>query len=191
MKLKMAKNSMFAVLLRSPWWISIVVSLLFALAARALLPEPYVPFGVMGGVPFLVIGAVAAFRQFRAPGEAEIARTLQSLADAPWRDFSVMLETAFRRQGFTIEKPSHEAADLQLTKAGRTTLVTARRWKASNHGVEPLRALVLAKTRQDASHCTYVSLAELGEKARRFATENQIDLLSGTTLVSLLRQSPR
>lgn len=182
---------MFAVLLRSPWWISIVVALLFALASRALLPEPYVLFGVMGGFPFLVIGAIAAFRQFRAPGEAEIARTLQALADMPWRDFSVLLEKALARQGFTIEKPSHAAADLQLTKAGRTTLVSARRWKATNHGVEPLRALVLAKTILDASHCTYVSLTDLGDKARRFATENKIELLCGATLVSLVRQRPQ
>ena len=56
----MSKNSLFAILLRAPWWISMAVVALLALAASALLPEPYVALGVMGGFPFLVIGSMAA-----------------------------------------------------------------------------------------------------------------------------------
>jgi restriction system protein len=40
MKLKMSKNSLFAILLRSPWWMSFGLVAAIALAARALLPEP-------------------------------------------------------------------------------------------------------------------------------------------------------
>ena len=82
MKLKMARNSLFAVLLRSPWWISFALVLLVALASRALLPEQYVLFGVMGGFPFLVIGGIAAYRQLRAPGDEEIAHSLRVLEAA-------------------------------------------------------------------------------------------------------------
>ena len=42
MKLKMSENSLFAILLRSPWWISMVLVAVFALASGALLPAPYV-----------------------------------------------------------------------------------------------------------------------------------------------------
>ena len=52
MKLKMAKNSLFAVLLRSPWWYSVLIVLGMAIAARALLPEPYVVVGIVGTAPF-------------------------------------------------------------------------------------------------------------------------------------------
>ena len=38
MKWKMSDKSLFALLLRSPWWISIAVFVGFALLARALLP---------------------------------------------------------------------------------------------------------------------------------------------------------
>ena len=60
MKLKMAKNSLFAVLLRSPWWYSLLVVVVLAFAARALLPEPYVVVGIMGTFPFVVIAAMSA-----------------------------------------------------------------------------------------------------------------------------------
>ena len=59
MRLKMAPNSLFAVLLRSSWWISVGIAVLFALAARALLPAEYWVFGALSGFPFLLIGLVA------------------------------------------------------------------------------------------------------------------------------------
>ena len=39
MKFKMAPNSLFAILLRSPWWISLAIAAVFAGASRALLSE--------------------------------------------------------------------------------------------------------------------------------------------------------
>ena len=66
MKWKMSDKSLFALLLRSPWWISIAVFAGFALLARALLPPAYVWAGLFGGLPFLVIGVIAA----RPPGRA-------------------------------------------------------------------------------------------------------------------------
>ncbi|MEN9329226.1 MAG: hypothetical protein RLZZ484_414, partial [Pseudomonadota bacterium] len=38
MKWKMSDRSLFAVLLRSPWWVSFVLAAALALAASALLP---------------------------------------------------------------------------------------------------------------------------------------------------------
>ena len=64
MKLKMSPNSLFAVLLRSPWWISLLVAgALFALA-RLFIPAAYAIFMPL---PFLVIATMAGWRQFRAP----------------------------------------------------------------------------------------------------------------------------
>ena len=187
MKFKMARNSLFAVLLRSPWWISFALVLVIALASSALLPKQYVPFGVMGGFPFLVIGTIAAYRQLRAPSETEVARTLESLGAMSWNDFARALERAYQGQGYTVSRLQGDGADLQLVKAGRTTLVSGKRWKAVNQGVEAVRALEQARTRLDASHGVYVSIAGLGDHARRFATQNQIEVLDGTALALLLR----
>ncbi len=185
-KLKMAKNSLFAILLRSPWWISFAVVAAFALASGALLPPKYVVFGLMGAIPFLVVGSIAAYRQLRAPSAQRVEQTLQRVAAMPWRDFQDTLEQAYRRQGFTVSRLDGHVADLQLTQGAQNTLVAGKRWKAGSHGVEPLRALDKARQAQDASHCVYISLTEPKDTTRRFAQQNAITLVYGAALVQLL-----
>jgi restriction system protein len=182
MKLKMAKNSLFAVLLRSPWWISIGLVAAIALAARALLPEPYVVFGVIGGFPFLVIGIIAAWRQLRAPSPARLAEALQAAGGMSWREFSSAVEQAFARQGYTVTRLSSPAADFKLDKGGRITLVSCKRWKAASHGLEPLRDLVAAQAAQGAQGSIYISLGSVTDNARRFAQTQGIVLLSENEL---------
>ena len=70
MKFKMAEKSLFAILLRSPWWISFVLAGAVGLLARALLPAQYAGIGMMGGLPFVVIGCIALWRQAQAPSAA-------------------------------------------------------------------------------------------------------------------------
>ena len=186
MKLKMAKNSLFAILLRSPWWISMAVVAVFALASGALLPPQYVVFGLMGAIPFLVVGCIAAYRQMRAPSEKVVEQTLTAAAAMSWREFSQTLEQAYRRLGYEVRPSKAAAADLELTRNAQTTLVSAKKWKAASHGIEPLRALSGARLGQDASHCIYVTLGELNDQTRRFAQQNTIELVNGAALVQLI-----
>ena len=60
MKLKMAPNSLFAVLLRSPWWASLGLAVALSLLLRALLPADYAVAGMLGTLPFALIAAIAA-----------------------------------------------------------------------------------------------------------------------------------
>jgi restriction system protein len=186
----MAKNSLFAILLRSPWWISFAVVAVFALASGALLPPQYVVFGLMGAIPFFVIGCVAAWRQMRAPSARTVEQTLERAATMPWRDFRDLLEQAYRNQGYTVTRLDGQAADLQLTQGAQTTLVAAKRWKAASHGVEPLRALDHARRTLDTSHAVYITLGELNDATRRFADKNTISLINGVALVQLLGRLP-
>lgn len=189
MKLKIAPNSLFAILLRSPWWISIALVLAISLASRALLPAQYVVFGIIGALPFLVIGAVAAYQQLQTPSTDQVSRTLQNAAAMSWHDFSNALEQAYVRQGYRVTRPGYPATDLLLTKSGRRTLVAAKRWKAGNHGVEPLQALSAARKAQDTSHCVYITLGDVSEKTQRFAAQNGVELLHGTALAQLLHRT--
>jgi len=186
MKLKMAKNSLFAILLRSPWWMSFGLVAAIALAARALLPEPYVVFGVIGGFPFLVIGIMAAWRQLRAPNPARLAEALQAAGGMSWRDFSDAIEQGFARQGYAVTRLKSPAADFQLDKGGRTTLVSCKRWKAASHGLEPLRDLLAAQTAQGAQGSIYISLGSVTDKARSFAQAQGIVLLPENELAQLI-----
>ena len=67
MKFKMAPNSGFAILLRSPWWVSFAIAAAIVLVCGALLPRDIAPFAAMGALPIAVIGCIAAWRQWRAP----------------------------------------------------------------------------------------------------------------------------
>ena len=186
MKLKMAKNSLFAVLLRSPWWVSLAVVGLFVMASIALLPPKYVAFGVMGSFPFLVIAVMAAWRQWRAPNPAKVAQALELAGAMSWKDFSKQVEQGFARQGYAVTRLSSGAADFQLTKAERTTLVSCKRWKAANQGVEALRELVACQQAQGADHSVFISLNPLTATAQKFAKAHGIVLMSDTALAELL-----
>ena len=189
MKFKMAEKSLFAMLLRSPWWISFALALAVSLVARALLPAPYADVGMMGGFPFAVIGCIALWRQARAPSAAAVEKTSGRVAAMSWRDFNAALQTAYQRQGYVVTGMSgatQGAADFQLRKDGASTLVCARRWKAANPGLEVLRELVALRQAQDVRHCSYISLAPLSAAAAKFAHEQQILVLTAIDLTPLL-----
>lgn len=184
--MRMNKNSLFAVLLRSPWWISIAVGAALFAAAQAMLPAAYAPYAIFTALPFLVIGAVAGWQQLRAPGAERIAATLESLRAQSWQTFSAALEEAFRRQGYGVARVEAAGADLELTRGGRTTVVGCKRWKAARAGVEPLRELYAARRAREAHECIYVAAGEVSDNARAFAVEHNIRLLEGAELAELL-----
>lgn len=182
----MNKNSLFAVLLRSPWWISIAVAAgIFALAKMAL-PEAYALYAIFTSLPFIVIGSYAGWQQLRAPSTARIADTLAALRAMSWDDFSSALEDAFRRDGFVVSRLGIPGADFELTKSGRISLVACKRWKVTRAGVEPLRELDAARNAREAQECIYVAAGEITDNARAFAVEKNIRLLHDAELAKLL-----
>lgn len=187
MKFKMAPNSLFAILLRSPWWISFALALAMAALAVALLPVPYRLVGTLGSIPFVVIGVMALVRQLRAPSAAQVQATTQALARMAWPDFARALEQAYVRDGFAVECLREGVADLVLQRGGQTTLVSARRWKAARQGEEGLLALHAAAQARDAGNCVFIALGEFSPNAKRFAPAHRIELLQQEALARLLR----
>jgi len=185
-KLKMSENSLFAILLRSSWWISIAIAAGLIALSRALLPSEYFLFGAFSAVPFIVIGAIAGWKQVRAPSPARIAGTLDTVRAMSWNDFANAIEAAFRADGFVVTRLQGEAADFEMLKDGRTVLLAGKRWKVARTGIEPLRELVAARQARDAQECLYVATGEITENARRFATENRIRIVSGPELAKLM-----
>ena len=186
MKFRMAEKSLFAILLRSPWWASFAIAAGIVLVVRVALPEPFSVGGMMAAIPFLGIGFVTAWRQLRAPSAARVAAALDGIESMSWRDFSSTLEDAFRRDGYAIKRLEGGAADFEMAKAGRTALVSCKRWKAASTGVLPLRELdALAKAR-DAHDGIYVAVGGITENARRYAAERKLRLLEGVELAQLM-----
>lgn len=188
MKFKMSEKSLFAVLLRSPWWISFVLVAVIALAAGALLPKEYAGVGMLGGFPFFVIGCMAMWRQRNLPSAAELEKGMGMLSSMGWRDFSALLETAFTRQGYAVTH-LNGAADMQLEKKGVLTVVSAKRWKAAALGVESLRELVAARDALEARNCVCITLGQVSAKANEYAEQNRITLISDADLVMLTAET--
>ncbi|HWI82485.1 restriction endonuclease [Ramlibacter sp.] len=189
MRLKMAQNSLFAVLLRSRWWISLLVAVAVVAAARALLPPQYWVFGAMGAFPFLVIAAIALVKQWRRPSERQTQQVVERVRAMAWREFAQLLEQAFARDGYQVQR-IEGAADLAVTRAGRTALVAARRWKAARHGEEGIAALHAQMRERDASGCTYIALGQLSANAQAFARAHGVQVMQAEGLAQLLRTLP-
>lgn len=183
----MAEKSLFAILLRSPWWISFAIAVGFGLASKALLPAQYFVFGALGGLPFAVIGVIAAWRQLSTPSTAHVEGTLAQLEALSWREFSAAVEQAFIREGYAVRRLDGAAADFVLVRAGHTTLLACKRWKAARLGIEPFQGLQAALGAHQADSALCIATGQVTDKARQFAAEHRIRVLQGTELAQLLK----
>jgi restriction system protein len=183
----MHENSLFAVLLRSPWWVSMLAAAATALVSRFALAKFDLPelYAIFTALPFFVIGCVAAWKQLRAPSTSQIAAGLDKLRGMSWEEFAAALEAAYRREGYDVKRVN-SAADFELEKAGRLTLVAAKRWKATRTGAEPLRELDALRQKREVREAVYVAAGEITENARAFATQANIRLLHDAELAALL-----
>lgn len=182
----MSENSLFAYLLRSPWWVSLAVAAALVLAARFVLPDEYVFYALSFAVPFVITAAMAAWKQRDVPSAARVESTLEAVTAMSWRDFSALVEQAYQRDGHLVTR-SDGAADFTLVKANRTVLLCAKRWKAASHGLEPLRELDAARRAQEANEAIYIATGKVSDNALRFAAEHRIKLMQGPELTRLLR----
>ena len=191
MKFKMSEKSLFAALLRAPWWVSFLVMLAVALVAGALLPDAYKTAGMLGAFPFLLIGVMAAWRQRNAISASRIQELLEQARGMGWRDFSVLVEEALRQQGFVVARLTDGPADFQIEKNGRVTLVSAKRWKAATVGAEHLRELLAARESRDAFSCTCMSLGTFSQAAIDLAQQSPMQLLGPANIAQLLHDGAK
>ena len=188
-KFKISENSLFAILMRSGWWISLAVALALLLIVWLVVPERYLVPASSLALPFLIIAAMTGWKQFQLPGTARVAATIEAVKAMSWREFSERVEQAYLREGYTVTRLAG-SADFRLSKMGKTTLVCGKRWKAASHGVEPLRELERRREAEDAHEALYVALDGVTDNAREFVTKRSVRLLEGRELTALLRLPP-
>jgi len=177
-----ASESLFTILSRQPWWLSVLVGALLFAALQLIFPA-LAPFVAL---PFLGIGAWLAWKQLRAGLPLNVPERLAKLRAMPWENFSLVVSEAYRRRGYTVEPSKSGAFDFLLSKDNRVTLVQCRRWKVNRVGEGPLRELNQAIEKQDAYNAVAIAAGEFSEKARAFAAATPITLVSGAELVKLV-----
>ena len=186
MKFKMHERSLFALLLRSPWWVSILIGAAIGLLVRLVVPEDYRMYGYPAIGPFVAIGLYALYKELRAPGGARVAAVHSAVLGMSWREFSALIEAAFTRDGFGVTRIDLPAADFEIIKAGRVALVSAKRWKAASHGIGPLEELAALRRSREAAETMYISAGGLTDNAQRFATTEGMRVVNGIDLAVLL-----
>lgn len=184
----MAKQSLFSILTRQPWWMSVAIAALLFAATRVFLPDIAAFFAAL---PFLAIAGYAAWIQLRAPSASSVAGMLGKLRAMPWENFSAVLAEAFRRDGYSVAEIADGAADFELRRNGRVTIVSCKRWKVGQTGIGPLRELHAAMQARDAHECIYVSAGDFTANARGFASANTVRLLNGAALGELVARVER
>jgi restriction system protein len=183
---KLPNNSLFAILLRSPWWVSLSIVLMLSLLGGFLSRENFVLFIIPAMIPFVGTGLWVGWKQWQLPSSAHVEATLVAIAAMPWREFSTLVAQAYQREGYQV-KPLDGAADFVAEKAGRKSLISCKRWKAASHGIDPLRELKAVRQAQLANEAVYVTLVELPKAAGAFAEEHGIVTLNGVALAQFLR----
>jgi restriction system protein len=186
LKFQLAKNSLFGILLRSPWWVSMLIAIVLGLVGAALLPERFRAVGAVSGFPFVVIAGISAWRRRHTPSAARIALTQQTTSAMAWLAFAALLEQAFRRDGFKVQPVKAEGADFELERKGRRMLVCARRWKSARVGLEPLRALQAAREAAEAPDALCIGLGTVSDNAAPFAAEHRIAIWQTAELAEAL-----
>lgn len=189
MRLRMAQNSLFAILLRKPWWISLMVATTLSVVAMAALPRDSALYGLSAGIPFTIISIIAAYRQLRAPSPARVSRTLEAVSAMSWREFSDAVERGFKGDGYRVVRDPAVGADFEISGSGRTVMVGCKRWKAATTGIEPLRALHSAATERGVKEMVYITIGQMTDNAWGYATEQGIHIMKEDGLAALLRNT--
>lgn len=177
--MRINENSLFAILLRSQWWVSVLIAVALVGLLRFLMPTMY---AVAAALPFIVIAAYVLWKQLRAPSGKRVAKALERLRAMPWNEFAGAVASAYGREGYEVQRLDGGQADFELARSGRKTLVACKRWKATRTGIEPLRELEAARRAREAEECVYVAAGDITEQARAFAAQRNIRLMDGREL---------
>lgn len=186
MKLRMAENSLFAILLRRPWWVSALTALVLLAFCGTALPPAWFPFAAPIALPFIVIAGITGWRALQAPSASRVAAIDARARAAGWPEFRAALVEAWTREGWTVSDANGDGADLAMSQGWQRKVVSARRWKVARTGVEPLRELAAARERHEAHEGLYVAIGEVSEQAVAFARTNRLRILRAEDLARLL-----
>lgn len=187
--LKPKENSLFAILLRSPWWASLLIAVALYFASRLWLPPVAAAASTF---PWVGLALYALWKQSRLPSASRIEETLTRLREMDWDTFAPLLETAFKREGYEVSASTTKSAaiDFELRRQGYLTIASCRRWKVAQPGIAPVQELARAIEAAESRGAVFVTAGEPSPKAAAFAAENGIRILGGVDLVRLIGKLP-
>ena len=178
--IKPREGSLFAILSRMPFWVSLLIAGAIFAVMRNWLPDV---LAAATTLPFIGVAVYAGYVQFKTPNATRVSERLDALRALAWPHFSSVIAESFRKEGFVVTPSKRAGVDFDMEQNGYATLLSCKRWKVAQAGIGPLRELVDAAKAADARGCCFVTAGTLTSTAQAFATENKIRIISGTDLV--------
>jgi restriction system protein len=178
----MAKETLFRILLRQPWWITVLVAVLLFAVTHAIFP-PLAPFIAL---PFAGLAVYIAYRQWRGSSPVDADERLAGVRAMSWEEFSDLVTAAYTRHGYHVASAERPGYDYTLTKGSRVTLLQCRRWRVNQVGIGPVRDLARAVEREEATSGICISAGDFSAPARKLVETEPVMLVAGVELVELL-----
>ncbi|GLQ96147.1 restriction endonuclease [Dyella mobilis] len=139
------------------------------------------------------LGAIISFvRRCHRKHLLETQTGLDSLRKMSWCEFEMLVGEAFRRQGYAVSETGlggpDGGIDLVLRKDGKNTLVQCKQWKTQRVDVKVVREMFGLLMDRGAAAVKIVAIGDYTADARRFAKGKAIELISGETLLTMVRE---
>lgn len=197
-------ESLAEILIKAPWWVSIIVAALVFAGMRwafpaylsdkpstAALSHGIANIAPFGALFFLLIAGLSALYQKKRRALVDNQTSLQNLRDLHWQDFEWMIAESYRRQGYTadvaISGGADGGVDVVLRKSDQTVFVQCKQWKTSSVGSPVIRDLYGAMNKARAARGIVITSGRFTKDAIDFATGIPIELVDGEKLLELLQ----
>lgn len=185
MAIKMAKGSLFAYLLRSPWWYSAIIGSVVVAISLAITEGQYIALSVAGALPFWGIGGYSAYKQSQRPSAKRVSEVTELAKTLGPAGITQKIVDHYTSNQFQIQSLKARNSETFLLRGHRKLLLNTKRFKAAKTGVEPLKVLVATGEKSAATGYLYVALGEVTDTARAYAQQNRIEIIDASRLAAL------
>jgi restriction system protein len=196
-------ESLLDLLSRSPWWVSVGLSISSYVGLRHVLPQTASHDWVVNSfskgmaqvaplisLVLLVPAIVSLVNSLRKRRLFDGQRDLQTVRSLSWRQFEELVGEAYRRLGYSVKENAGPGADggvdLTLRKDGDLVLVQCKQWRAMKVGVKTIRELYGVMTAKNAGSGVVITSGTFTHEARLFAINQPIELVDGKRLAALV-----
>ena len=184
MAIKMAHGSVFAVLLRSPWWYSALIGVVILAISLVVGNSQVAVLVISCSLPFFGIAGYAAFKQSQQPSRKRVLEVAQEARELSAIQIAAKIAENYTKVRYDCDPFKGKAADLVLERGNKKFLLCSKRFKAANTGIEPLKQLVSAGENAEATGYLYVALGEISAAAQEYAASNNIELIQPARLAA-------
>lgn len=182
MAIRMSENSLFAVLLRSSWWYSVLIGLFLIAISLLIVGGKYLILGIFTALPFFGIAGYTAYKQIQQPGKKRVIEVATQARKMSAAQIAAKIADNYQQHRFDAEPFKGNAADLELTRGAKKLLLCSKRFKAATTGIEPLKQLVAAGEKAEATGYLYVTLGDVSANALDYARQNDIEIVRADKL---------